>query len=415
MKEPNIDILSLIFLFGAMQNVFFAVLLVGYRSSRTAANGFLAGLLLVCSIALIDGFLSETNYYFKYSHLIGWASLTCFFYGPLVYFYIRTLTSPEEYVFKWEHLLHLIPFGMKTFRLAPLYLAPGEEKISLLINAMGPPAGAGIGLFNADFRPIVLPVHAACYLIASMRCITACASRSTQEGGPAAAARLVWLRSFFIAALVLWCAYSLGRSAFFRFPLFDDPMHAARLLAVAAVLIMGIVGIRRPQVFTRWTPKRPGSIQAGVRATREPIISANSTQSAGDSTEKEKYRKSSLSGEQSASILRELQRIMEADKAYLDPELTLPELSKRLAVSPNHLSQVINGELNKAFFDFINEFRVQEAKKLLRSPEARHLSILGIAMDAGFNSKNAFYLSFKKCTGMTPSQYRDLSTAALSE
>jgi AraC-like DNA-binding protein len=62
--------------------------------------------------------------------------------------------------------------------------------------------------------------------------------------------------------------------------------------------------------------------------------------------------------------------------------------------------------MNKSFFDFVNEYRVQEAKRLLCSPQSDHLSILGIALDAGFNSKSAFYTAFGKYAGITPSEYR---------
>jgi AraC-like DNA-binding protein len=104
--------------------------------------------------------------------------------------------------------------------------------------------------------------------------------------------------------------------------------------------------------------------------------------------------------------VRRLLRLMEAEKLYLEPELTLPELAAKLSVSPHHLSQVINRETNKSFFDFVNEYRVQEAKRLLGSPKHSHLSILGIALDAGFNSKSAFYTAFGKHIGMTPSEFK---------
>ena len=87
--------------------------------------------------------------------------------------------------------------------------------------------------------------------------------------------------------------------------------------------------------------------------------------------------------------------------------LTLPMLSRMIDVSPHYLSQVINEKLNKSFFDYINEYRVQETKEALTSSKSERFSILGIAMDAGFNSKSAFYNAFKRHTGMTPSQFKE--------
>jgi len=79
------------------------------------------------------------------------------------------------------------------------------------------------------------------------------------------------------------------------------------------------------------------------------------------------------------------------------------------------LSQVINENIGKSFFDFVNEYRVRETKKALADSRSEQFSILGIAMDAGFNSKSAFYTAFKKYTGMTPSQFKEqINNADLS-
>jgi AraC-like DNA-binding protein len=72
---------------------------------------------------------------------------------------------------------------------------------------------------------------------------------------------------------------------------------------------------------------------------------------------------------------------------------------------PNHLSQVINAELNKSFFDFINEYRIAEAKRRLLDGRFEHYSILAIALEVGFNNKASFNRVFKKHTRMTPSDF----------
>ena len=74
---------------------------------------------------------------------------------------------------------------------------------------------------------------------------------------------------------------------------------------------------------------------------------------------------------------------------------------------PAHaLSQLINEELGQNFFDYINSFRIQEFERRLVDPRNAHVSILGIAMDVGFNSKSSFNTAFRKFKGMTPSEYR---------
>jgi len=97
---------------------------------------------------------------------------------------------------------------------------------------------------------------------------------------------------------------------------------------------------------------------------------------------------------------------MEQEKLYLDAKLSLPRLSEALKVSSNYLSQVINEQLNHNFFDFVNGYRVEEAKGRLIGDKGKSANILTVANDAGFNSKSAFYSAFKKHTGMTPGEFR---------
>jgi len=97
---------------------------------------------------------------------------------------------------------------------------------------------------------------------------------------------------------------------------------------------------------------------------------------------------------------------MEEHKPYLDGEITLSQLADLVGCTSNNLSQVINSELEKTFFDFINTYRIKEAKRYLLASESEKITILAIALESGFNSKSAFYTAFKKEIGMTPSEYK---------
>ncbi len=97
---------------------------------------------------------------------------------------------------------------------------------------------------------------------------------------------------------------------------------------------------------------------------------------------------------------------METNKPYLDPELTLIDLAEQVSISRNLLSQVINNSVGDNFYNFINKFRVEEVKELISKDLNRQYTILALAQDAGFNSKSSFNNIFKKITGLTPSQYR---------
>ncbi len=104
--------------------------------------------------------------------------------------------------------------------------------------------------------------------------------------------------------------------------------------------------------------------------------------------------------------LKHLGYLLEVKKIYKDETISLQSLSEKLSIPPYQLSQIINTKLNKNFFDLINSFRIQEAKKYLTDPAKSHLTILEIAYDVGFNSKVSFNKAFKKFSEMTPSQFR---------
>jgi AraC-like DNA-binding protein len=122
-----------------------------------------------------------------------------------------------------------------------------------------------------------------------------------------------------------------------------------------------------------------------------------------------KYERSSLTQEQAGKAEKLLVAVMENDKLYLDEELSLRTLSEKIGLPPAHVSQVLNDRLRKNFYDFVNGFRVEEAQRILRDPRRRDQKILGIAFDTGFASKVAFNRVFNKCTGMTPSEYKNRS------
>ena len=119
-----------------------------------------------------------------------------------------------------------------------------------------------------------------------------------------------------------------------------------------------------------------------------------------------KYHTSSLTIDVSEKVSLELIRLMEVEKIYLDPELTIKNLSEKLNIHYNHLSQIINEKLNQGSKDFIYYYRINEAKKILSDNKNKNKTMTDIAFDCGFYSKSSFNRAFKKFTGKTPSEFR---------
>lgn len=115
-------------------------------------------------------------------------------------------------------------------------------------------------------------------------------------------------------------------------------------------------------------------------------------------------------------IVSRITQLMESDKLYQEPELTLQSLADKLEIPSYQVSQAINDGLKKNFYDLINGYRVEKAKQQLVDPKNRNYTILSVGFEAGFNSKTTFNTVFKKFTGLTPTEYREkqIEAAAVS-
>lgn len=117
---------------------------------------------------------------------------------------------------------------------------------------------------------------------------------------------------------------------------------------------------------------------------------------------KEKYQGSTLAD--SHALFKEIDSLVQSEKLYLDSELKMDKVSKKLSRPIPYISQAINENTQNSFPDYINSFRIEEAKEklLIDNPD----TIFSIAIDIGFNNKTTFYNAFKKYTNMTPTQYK---------
>ena len=122
--------------------------------------------------------------------------------------------------------------------------------------------------------------------------------------------------------------------------------------------------------------------------------------------EQEKYSQSSLSPEKALQLLDQLNDLMKNEKLYLDPNLTLSKLSVRLGITSKQLSQVINQTKNQNYSLYVANYRVEEAKRLLRKEDYKHYKISAIAYESGFNSISSFNNAFKRLTQITALEYR---------
>ncbi|MFT3920114.1 helix-turn-helix domain-containing protein [Cloacibacterium sp.] len=133
----------------------------------------------------------------------------------------------------------------------------------------------------------------------------------------------------------------------------------------------------------------------GVNSQLKPIIDIVS-----------KSKSSPVIDDEKNKQIESLKDFMIKNEPYLDSFLTIQDLAEQVKMPVKELSALINLYMDKHFFDFINEYRIEKAKKILKDPTQKELTILEILYQVGFNSKSSFSTSFKKYTGKTPTEFR---------
>ncbi|WNJ20342.1 helix-turn-helix transcriptional regulator [Pontibacter sp. G13] len=167
-------------------------------------------------------------------------------------------------------------------------------------------------------------------------------------------------------------------------------------LAFFAYAIM-YYGMKQPAIFdqtrdrTEWMP---------------PSDLADSSKPDAPEHSQGKYARSGLTDDRALRYLELLRAFMEDQKGFQQRDLTIADVAEKLGVSKHHLTQAINEHWGKNFYQVVNGYRVEYVKQLLEDPSFDKYTLLSVAHEAGFNSKSAFNLTFKKFVGMTPSAYR---------
>jgi AraC-like DNA-binding protein len=122
--------------------------------------------------------------------------------------------------------------------------------------------------------------------------------------------------------------------------------------------------------------------------------------------QKENLYTSGLDQNRTITMKKNLISFMENEKPFLEPELSIQQLADKVRIPRHYLSFLINEELHKNFFSFINEYRVEKAKNLLADPQYQDDTVLSVGLNSGFNSKSSFNAIFKQYTSFTPTEYR---------
>ena len=362
------------------QLLFISFFLYSKETGKRTSNILLASFFLAICLNLADTFLLIKQVYFQFPAWALWGSGTLLAGGPLLFFYTQSVIY-KDFQFTKRRLMQFTPFLLLFIISEISYLAAGREKqieiLNNIINRKIPPA---VYIVSS-----VIYIHFFAYLFASFRLIKRYRAAAVNQYSDSQRATLNWLRStiiFFFVLIVLSAVNSYLSYTSYRNLFFPVMVFTIFLLLLYIVLVL-FKASRNPEIFSALKE----------RELEEAVQTA-------------KYAGSGLTDNEKKRILANLEEHMQNQKPWLEPELTLDELAKQLSVKPKALSQVINELLQQNFFEYINNYRIEEAKRLLTNPEDKKITVLEVLYEVGFNSKSSFNTLFKKHTGLTPSEFK---------
>lgn len=372
-----------VFIIGAVQAFFFSILSLNKRNKSKGdfvmAAWFilLAVMLLAYSIEVIG---SEDQYPIIWSFTTSLPMLM----GPVTLLYVLTYAKKDKRISPL-FALNALPYVIFTIIILIRMTTNNEWTVRENINYIEDAQGPVFFLFE-QCRIFLGPI----YLMLGLSVLRKHTDRIGRYFSYTEDIDLKWIRNVILMTILIWVTVFImsilsNWNDFIPWRIGDNIIY---LMVTITVFINGYYGIKQQVIFSSVT-------------TDPKSVTANSS----SATNKSQYLNSSLTEKESKAHLEKLLNLMEKEQPYLDGKLSLAQVAEKLDVSTNHLSQVINENLSKNFFDFINGYRVELVKQKMIDPANKNITLLGMAYESGFNSKSSFNNIFKKMTDLTPSQF----------
>ncbi|NID13026.1 helix-turn-helix domain-containing protein [Fibrivirga algicola] len=390
-------------LFGFVQGWVYAILLWirGYREERLS-DKLLGGVLVGLCFEIWVYMLGFGGIEILWQQLEFFPRDVGYLLGPLIYFYLKSQFD-ATFRFRLRDGWHALPFilhwvyHVTVFAQGPAFVQQWET------NVHNP-----LQLGNIEF--VVLIVQQYVYLYLSFQLYRGYRRWIKHQFSETDTISFRWYRNFLVALIVtatisltvtlvdMWLDLSFWQDWW------------GNLAGVVLIYYVSIEGYAQTQLARKlvFKPELAGSDPVIPEGNVPALIEGNGSESTGQAnvpTQSADQAKVPAILPDLPERLSTLLDFMNSEKPYLEPDLALPDLARRMHTNPVLLSQVINAGAGKNFNDFVNEYRVDEFKRQVRDPANAHLSFLGLALDCGFNSKATFNRAFKKFTGTSPKEF----------
>lgn len=345
--EVSRELLFFFSALGAFNGLLMGLFFIFYKKPKTLSNLFLGGFLICLSVRIGK----SVFFYFNPDLAFGFLQLgltACFFIGPFLYFYFKSIYNNGDNLKKlWAVNILVLVLLAITIN----FYYPFESNIDL-------------------WRPHIINGIYFSWLGYSLLCIPYAIAAYKNMSSDSLRPQSIWDISLFAGNILIWLA--------FNFCGYTSYILGALLFTFLLYLLLLLL------LF---------------KSKKTPLLT------------KEKYKDKKIEEKLANDIIQRLEDHLKTSKHFTNSNLKLADLASELNILPHTLSQVLNDNLGKSFRLYLNEYRIEEAKKMIL--EHNDLTLEAIAYECGFNSKSTFYKSFKKITGHTPSHYQNGANSSL--
>jgi AraC-like DNA-binding protein len=391
----------------------------------------------ILGIYMLNFFIQ--SFLFANFHIFNINGLNIYFYlsiaslslldWPLIFFYIRKM-SVNKYRFKPLQILHFLPATIFLVWQFIEYLKLPKELKSLLANSYELLQTPELEKYNLVYAFSIIFIFAQVIFYSIAIIIQLRRHRRNIENYYSFKENisLNWLH-LFVAYYLLYYLVEILIYYFFYGDISDTFYYA---IISIHVFFIGLFGLNQREIYDdkpEPEPQEAPTLGAADNPIKEKLIkevkkevvapqsqevkkssqsiSANAKNQDENATGKDQKRKQALLSEDLTKELADkISEIVVTGKLYLNQELSLTDLANELEIHKNYVSYVINEVHNMNFYNYINQYRIEEAKKMLLNPKYSNWSVEGVAKSCGFKSRNVFYPIFKKMVGETPKDFK---------
>lgn len=336
----------------------------------TLRRYFLATLLAVISTLILAHLYYHFQWFRDQPHFIFTEAPLWYLIGPLIYLFMRNLFG---YRTGWKSLLHLVPFLVFLAYIGPFYFEPGPEKISTLGAVFSE------NTYQGDINRALFSAHIFIYMLLTWLAFN---QESTRLKESSSRSNLILDSGISLALKYYLIFFGLGLIVYL---LAGQNYERAQIYYVVYYAGLSVL----IHFIFYYILMRGGSQPEHV----------DNMQSV------DKYSSSSLSPSELERIAEQVMAYVDQFEVYRNPELRLRMVSEGLNIPQHQISQAINQQLEKTFFDLVNERRIEGMRQHIGDKRYANYTLAGIASEHGFKSDSSFYRIVKKYTGMTPKDY----------